>query len=156
MRDARSQAVPGCGGTAEEVAQDDPQGKGEAVTCPRCADSVKDWQGGDAECAFASGAFLPNNWNCATMNALRALVPPEVGPDETRAAVWAADSWIATLRTPDYHDGRGGSLLILGWYKSRGRTEMAMLYPVHGRTDAAFWGPLTLTEAERILAAAKP
>jgi hypothetical protein len=32
MRDARSQAVPGCGGTAEEVAQDDPQGKGEAVT----------------------------------------------------------------------------------------------------------------------------
>jgi DNA modification methylase len=32
MRDARSQAVPGCGGTAEEVAQDDPRGQEEAVT----------------------------------------------------------------------------------------------------------------------------
>jgi len=40
--------------------------------CPRCQERVKDWEGDDPKCGFdENGNFLENNWNCATLNALR-------------------------------------------------------------------------------------
>ena len=106
------------------------------VSCPRCKSRGKNWNGTDPKCAFATGVFNPDNWNCATANALREIVP--------------ADNW---NNNDDQHacliTGVEESLhVLLHWYKSRGRTEGAWMVTIEGEMK-----PLTLTEAERVVAA---
>ena len=78
--------------------------------CPRCASRVKDWNGDDPKCGFdKDGNFLENNWNCATLNALRDKA------NENR--VWSDDYSMSIIQTFDVGFG------ILRWYKHRGQTD---------------------------------
>ena len=109
------------------------------VSCPRCKSRGKDWNGSHPKCAFETGVFNPDNWNCATANALRDIVK--------------ADNW---NNNDDQHacliTGAEDSLhVLLHWYKNRGRTEGAWMVTIEGEMK-----PLTLTEAERVVAANVP
>lgn len=78
--------------------------------CPRCAARVKDWNGDDSRCGFhADGSFKEDNWNCATLIALR--------HQEDASSAQCDDYTIATLAKNDVGFG------ILKWYKSRGKTK---------------------------------
>lgn len=78
--------------------------------CPRCAARVKDWNGDDSTCGFhADGGFRENNWNCATLIALRYL--------EGTSSVWCDEYYMAIISRFDVGFG------ILKWYKSRGKTD---------------------------------
>ncbi len=82
----------------------------KVVRCSRCAADPRPANfGSDRECAFGpDGAFLTDNWNCATLDALAALAgEPVYGDDETLAVVRC-----------DFADG---GFLVLTRYKSRGR-----------------------------------
>ena len=72
----------------------------------------KTWEGGDPECAFTKTFFSPENWNCATMNALRDLT-------EDRD-FWESDNHAAMLPIP-----HAGEFLVMRWYKNRGRVDVA-------------------------------
>lgn len=84
-------------------------------------------------CAFPDGSFNSDNWNCATANALR-------GKAEGKE-VWTDDQSAALLPW-------NGRFIVLGWYKSRGRTEYL------GWLDGTAFAPLTLAQAQAYLAAA--
>jgi hypothetical protein len=84
------------------------------------------------KCAFVRENFSDENWNCGTMNALRGLAS---------VCSWSDDQNAALLPMRD----ESGRFLLLGWYKNRGRTELARIV---GEYDVE---PLTLTEAERFL-----
>jgi hypothetical protein len=95
----------------------------------RCDERGKTWEGGDPKCAFPDGKFDVANWNCATMAALRAKVEDD--------AFWHDDHSTAMIMIPD--DPR---ILVLNWYKSRGRTGFAFPVCDYERED------LTLERAE--------
>jgi hypothetical protein len=79
--------------------------------CPRCQERVKDWEGDDPKCGFdENGNFLENNWNCATLNALR-----ERAEENT---VWSNNQQnVSVIQTYDVGHA------ILSWYKWRGQTD---------------------------------
>lgn len=84
--------------------------------CPRCkARGKPDHFGSDPKCAFLLGVFASDNWMCATMSALR-----EVAEEQSESS-WENDQH-AIVFPCGMDDGR---FLVLGWYKSRGRTEYA-------------------------------
>ena len=98
--------------------------------CIACAARGKTWNGSDPRCAFETGAFSPENWNCATVNALRELVyegqnPMPPGVDYR----YCDDQKYATVCIDDVElDGaRIGLALWVSWYKSRGSTEAVWL-----------------------------
>ena len=113
------------------------------MPCKKCRERVKDWNGSDPKCAFESGVFDTDNWNCATMNALREIADRDESRilynEDERAylmrGVWADE------------EGRGCDYVVLTWYKSRGCTTWAMSF-----FDQEPPQPLTLKEAEAILA----
>lgn len=74
----------------------------------------RSWSGDAPRCAFLSGAFKSDNWNCATMNRLRRIA------EQGAARAWTEDQTCAVLPLD-------GSFIVLGWYKSRGCTESASL-----------------------------
>ena len=77
--------------------------------CPRCQERVKDWEGDDPKCGFdENGNFLEDNWNCATLNALR---------DMEGESVWCDDQYVKIVSRFDVGHG------ILSWYKWRGQTD---------------------------------
>jgi hypothetical protein len=77
--------------------------------CPRCRSRIKDWSGDDPICGFdENGNFLENNWNCATLIALRYME----GQD-----VWCDDSYMKIVSRCDVGHG------VLYWYKRRGKTD---------------------------------
>jgi hypothetical protein len=100
------------------------------MKCPRCKARGKDWDGDDSKCAFQSTHFDRNNWNCATMNALR-----EIAEDRSE---WSEDQHAALIPI----DGR---FIVLGWYKHRGCTEYA------GVLDGTQMHVLKLEDAEEAL-----
>ncbi len=79
--------------------------------CPRCSTRVKDWNGDDPKCGFdENGNFLENNWNCATLNALRDIA------EENK--VWSDNqNNVSVIQKSDVGHG------ILSWYKHRGQTD---------------------------------
>ena len=105
------------------------------VSCHRCIARGKTWSGDEPKCAFRDGIFTTDNWNCATANALREIVP--------------ADNW---NNNDDQHacliTGSESLHVLLTWYKSRGRTEGAWMIECDGKIK-----PLTIEEAERVIAA---
>lgn len=104
------------------------------MTCKMCRERGKTWNGDDPECAFPDGReFTPDNWNCATANAIRDLcsAPPyrtEPHPEgvhhEYAVNDGCADQHYATIRTSDIDmETSSADCLWVGWYKDRGRTE---------------------------------
>lgn len=88
--------------------------------CPRCQTRGKTWEGSDPRCAFPAGVFTPDNWNCATMNALRDL-------SDALDRSWRDDNAAASMGyvpIGDALDGASG-YVVMSWYKSRGRTGQA-------------------------------
>jgi len=112
----------------------DPNFTADPKACPACKERGKNWYGGDPTCAFLNNEeFDPDNWNCATMNALRAL---EELPQSRR---WCCDDQSLLVFPLE------GEFLILSWYKNRGRTDGAWtLY-------SDLIEPLSLEAAERVL-----
>lgn len=105
------------------------------MPCKMCRARGKTWEGGDPKCAFALDAFHTDNWNCATMNALRTIAvgpmdgwEPEPGRLHRRIDD-AAGSFGAIpfcdIECPDdeYHSG----YVVMTWYKSRGQTGRALV-----------------------------
>ncbi len=112
--------------------------------CPRCAAGPKPEDFSSARsCAFdEAGNFTPDNWRCATIDALEELIPdtdwwPELsGADESAQVV-------PVRLSEDYTEG----WIILSRYKHRGKVSSA----VH---LGDFWPaePLTLELAELVIA----
>ena len=109
----------------------------ERYRCPRCTErGTLPSFASEPKCAFApTGVFVADNWQCATMNALR-----EIARDTK--IMWTCDQHAALLPLE-------GGFIVLGWYKDRGRTEYA------GYLQDYVCGPLTLRTAEAYLSAAK-
>jgi hypothetical protein len=99
--------------------------------CAACASRVKDWNGGDPKCAFPNGAPFSDNWNCATVDLIRDLLPrfePQTnllvsGPH------WMEDQYWGAITIPFGTELPSGYALTLwvSWYKGRGRTEAMWL-----------------------------
>jgi len=102
------------------------------MPCKLCKQRGKTWKGDEPKCAFENGVFSSDNWNCATMGALRNLAE---GP-----SVYNNDQHCATLPVFDC-----GEFLIISWYKSRGQTEGAWI------VDSCSILPLSIGEAEAII-----
>lgn len=104
------------------------------MSCDRC-ERPKTWSGDDRRCAFdAEGRFVSDNWNCGSLDWFRTTAAEELFDVEDN------DQHAATLPLGD------GLFVVLGWYKSRGRTEAAaLLYEGHLQ-------PLTLAAVEALLA----
>ncbi len=106
------------------------------MICKACQARGKTWQGDDPKCAFESGAFSSDNWNCATMGKLRSILEYD--------AEWYEDMHIVTARVLD--DGKANiGWIVLSWYKSRGRTGQALFI------DDEDSHPLTIEEAEHFI-----
>ena len=106
------------------------------TACERCRRRGKDWTGDDPSCGFTFDVFLNDNWNCATLNALRELVE-----GEDTSQVWNDDYNAAVI------PGDGG-FVLLRWYKNRGQTQDAR-WLEFGDEDPR---PLTIRQAEETLA----
>jgi hypothetical protein len=101
--------------------------------CPRCIARGKTWQGDDPSCGFdPSGVFTADNWNCATLDSLRDL--------EVAEECYDSDQRLRVVPL-------NGKFIILGWYKARGRVEVARM------VDSEKVEPLTLQAAEEWLTA---
>lgn len=93
--------------------------------CPMCAERGKTWNGDDPKCAF-SGKFS-DNWNCATLNAIRDICyegqnPMPAGVDYR----YCDDQKYATIKIDECempNGGRIGLALWVSWYKSRAKTD---------------------------------
>jgi hypothetical protein len=99
------------------------------MTCAMCKARGKTWQGSDPTCGFESSEFSTDNWNCATIGAIRSIC---YEGNELPAGVdyqYCEDQKYATIKV-DHIDGLGGALALwLTWYKCRGRTdEMWLLF----------------------------
>ena len=110
------------------------------MTCKRCVERGKPAHfGNDPRCAFESGVFSTDNWQCATMNQLHQICTQAREDDES----------IGYIRLPDSADV-DGFYIVMTWYKNRGATGNAVImgddYPV---TE------LTLEIAELVLDARK-
>lgn len=100
------------------------------MPCPRCIERGQTWQGDPPKCAFETGVFVQDNWNCATLNALR----------ETVSTVYSEENRIAVI--PNHE----GDFVLLFWYKSRGQTIQAMWVDDEGKIHE-----LKLEQAEALL-----
>lgn len=116
------------------------------MTCAMCKQRGKNWDGADPKCAFLNGgSFTPDNWNCATVNAIRDVCG-EWGDERHPAVDWRAhnarmdsgDQKYATIEIDDSielpsdnHEGRALCLWVT-WYKLRGRTEAMWLLSEDG------------------------
>jgi len=92
------------------------------MTCPLCKRRVKDWTGDDPRCAFPEGGFDRENWNCATMIAVRLLAS-----NEQATALWVDDHNFSMVPIgecfPVEEDGDDHYMaMLVVWYKSRGNT----------------------------------
>lgn len=108
--------------------------------CPRCIARGKTWKGSDPKCAFVTGVFSPDNWMCATANALR-----DACHEKGHAQRWSDDS-IGYVPLPEAMPEESGFLLLL-WYKDRGCTSNIQWM----QEDFATSRPVTLELAERAL-----
>lgn len=82
------------------------------------------------KCAFESEFFNSDNWNCATLNLLRA------GKDNES---YSADQTLKVIP-------HSGTFLLLGFYKGRGRTEVVAVL------DEQVIGSASLHVCETIIA----
>lgn len=108
--------------------------------CPRCeADPQPENFGDRRKCAFdAEGKFTPDNWNCATLNAM-------IGDAETTTVTGSDEQF---EYTPGWEDGETHGWVITTRYKRRGCTSSAIYVGDFFPPE-----PLTLERAESIITA---
>lgn len=124
------------------------------MTCKMCRERYKGVRpagfGSDPSCAFPDGGpFTPDNWQCATANAIRDLVE---SPHDGVIRDWSAggDQSYAVVRLDNDYDNvpAYADALYVTWYKRRGRTGGMWLL---GDEDSAEGGlPRPPTEAEAL------
>ncbi len=103
--------------------------------CPMCQQRGKNWSGSDPVCAFKTGIFSTDNWNCATVNELRDIA--------TRRGVCdRRDMDSASIGVVPIEEG----YIVMTWYKERGRTGNALVM-----WDDEKERPLTLQDAEEAM-----
>ncbi len=84
--------------------------------CPRCEAAGNELP--DRKCAFRGPFFSPDNWNCASINALLDAFDPE-----RLKAIYASDESIDIVPCdPD----RDRGWIVLTRYKRRGRVSSAV------------------------------
>jgi hypothetical protein len=100
------------------------------MPCKLCLERGKTWDGDDPRCAFETGVFSPNNWNCATMNRLRQISRDKIG------SYYRDDMAAASIGYVPFEDG----YVVMTWYKDRGRTGNAFIAyddePIRELTEA--------------------
>lgn len=112
--------------------------------CPRCAaDPRPENFGNDRQCAFtADGQFTPENWNCATIDALLGTNPQTTHGLDERCEV--TPTWL------DVEDDDGthwyGGWIVTTRYKRRGCTSSAVYVG-----DFHPPQPVTLAFMERVI-----
>lgn len=123
-------------------------------SCDLCQERGKTWEGSDTKCAFGHGlSFSRENWRCATMAVFR---------DACReSAVWNGDQSVGVVAIPEsccdetreFHPAH----LVLSWYKSRGRTDGAIVldsdgcvYPLTARLAEAIANALGTIKSEKV------
>ncbi len=90
------------------------------MSCKMCKMRKQTWAGDPPKCAFENGEeFQPNNWNCATMNALR-----EIADDILKENYYIEDTHCAII---PYDGDTNAGFIVLSWYKRRGNTGTAIL-----------------------------
>lgn len=102
------------------------------ANCRMCEERGQTWQGDSPKCAFVNGRRFTDNWNCATVGAIRDLVAQDDERDRP-AGIWVRycdDQWFAVIdvhyidNDHDEMDRRiPGDALFVSWYKHRGRTD---------------------------------
>lgn len=105
------------------------------VPCAACRARGKTWEGSDPNCAFPNGGeFNPDNWNCATANLIRDLMPRWEDPvsDKVNGPHWNEDQYWGTVNlsgnlSETLAEDDIWQTLWVSWYKSRGRTEAMWL-----------------------------
>lgn len=110
--------------------------------CPRCVARGPLKNSDPPKCAFVSGIFSGENWNCATANAIRYLVQGD-GFGTVPAGVSASFSNDTTALLVPVDIGEYEFLLV-SWYKRRGRT--AVIATVGNEAS-----PLELALAEEVI-----
>lgn len=107
--------------------------------CSLCQERGKTWNGSDPACAFKNGVFDTQNWNCATMNALRDIA-------EHIGLYWRDDLSAASFGAVPFEGDKWVGYIVMTWYKNKGATGMAMLM-----FDDEQPKPLTLEMAEEAI-----
>lgn len=134
------------------------------MKCKGClAQGKPEFFASDPKCAFESGEFSPDNWNCATACELRVFMGESCYREEDKP--WYEGFWVrrddqsygALWIPPNPNDAetvgcwRGGGLIAGYWYKGHGATDMLIrVDPRDGGRDE-IGKPLTLVEAEAAL-----
>jgi len=99
------------------------------MTCKMCIERGKTWNGDDPKCAF-DGEFK-DNWNCATLSAIRDLYDERNKENhEYIEFQYCDDQKYMTIKID--HLLNDALALWVTWYKSRGRTEAMWLLSEYG------------------------
>jgi len=95
--------------------------------CDACDKRGRTWNGDDPKCAFTDGTF-GENWNCATVGAIRDIC--DEGQTDMPSGVdyrYCDGDNYATIKVDDIDlEGRPLALWV-SWYKSRGATQAMWL-----------------------------
>lgn len=95
------------------------------MACAACKARGKTWNGDDPVCGFhPDSSFNPDNWNCATLNALRDISRESASYAGGVMGQRFGDSSVGVFCIPEDME-HGGTVLVLTWYKNRGRTNRA-------------------------------
>lgn len=104
------------------------------MKCKLCQQRVKDWNGSDPVCFLES---WEDNWNCATLNAIRDICYEGQNPMPDGVFYrYCDDMKYAIIDTFQYYDCMAGDepprentgmCFYVEWYKSRGRTDEVLI-----------------------------
>lgn len=117
--------------------------------CPRCkalyADGIPEHFGSQPKCAFLTGVFNNDNWQCGTANAIRDIANWYT---ERGHYYWQDDTFAVVVGFSC--EDNGGAMVYIEWYKDRGRTDRILCLP-YGEPPR----PITLPEAELLIQESK-
>ena len=94
------------------------------MTCKKCKQRGKNWNGDDPSCFFSEG---DHNWNCATINEIRDICYE--GQEKMPYGVdyqYCEDMKYATINIDQIEDVDGMALWV-AWYKNRGKTDQVLI-----------------------------
>lgn len=112
--------------------------------CHLCTETSKNWEGGDRKCAFLSGVFDKDNWNCETLGQLLQL--STLGDEQGThgpMVTYSGDRRAMVIPISDESDY--GDFIVLSWYKERGQIKYGAII------DTGATQPLTLEAAQATL-----
>jgi len=96
------------------------------VMCKLCEKRGKTWNGSEPTCAFSRRCFS-DNWNCATVNAVRDICYEGQELKNGIDYQYCEDDKYATIKV-DHVELDGSPLALwVSWYKNRGSTQAMWL-----------------------------